>query len=81
MDNYFTSIHLAYNLLQAKTLMVGTLRSNRMFPELRLTNGTSRGVLKGAKVKQCPVTLLAWMDKKLVYTISTLHSDQLLTSE
>ena len=70
-DNYFTSVHLAADLLQADTYLCGTTRSTRReFPKtlakVHLTQGES------AKwMGEDGVMLVKWHDKRDVFIVAT----------
>ena len=70
-DNYFTSVHLASDLLQADTYLCGTTRaSRREFPNAL----AETHLFSGQSVKWTSyngVTLTKWHDKCDVYIVST----------
>lgn len=73
VDNFYTSIPLAHHLLQYKTHLVGTLRSNRKYLPLAVM----RAKLKKGEIiaKESPdgITVLKWQDKRDVKMLSTCH--------
>lgn len=48
LDNYFTSLQLGREQLRQKTLMVGTMKANRVPSSLKIPTSSPRGTLKGA---------------------------------
>ncbi|KAK2182366.1 hypothetical protein NP493_357g04007 [Ridgeia piscesae] len=70
-DNYFTSVHLASDLLQADIYLCGTTRaSRREFPNAL----AETHLFSGQSVKWTSydgVTLTKWHDKRDVYIVST----------
>lgn len=76
-DNWYTSLELAYNLLEHNTHLVGTIRKNRKgLPQ----NVVQAKLQKGefiAMENEDGITVLKWKDKRDVYMLSTKHSDTL----
>ncbi|KAJ8931752.1 hypothetical protein NQ314_015284 [Rhamnusium bicolor] len=73
MDNFYTSVPLAYDLLKQKTHLVGTLRFNRKYIPQEVKDAK---LVKGAiTAKESPegVTVLKWRDKRDVQILSTCH--------
>lgn len=78
-DNWYSSYNLATELLNRKTHLVGTLRSNRK-------NNPKEVIQKKLKkgdyiAKQCNrgVTVLKWKDKRDVLVISTKHKASMVS--
>jgi len=78
-DNWYSSYGLAIELLNRKTHLVGTLRSNRK-------NNPKEVIQKKLKkgdyiAKQCNkgVTVLKWRDKRDVLVISTKHKASMVS--
>ncbi|XP_063394608.1 piggyBac transposable element-derived protein 4-like [Cydia fagiglandana] len=75
MDNYYNSPALARELKLLGFDCVGTLRTNRQFVPVELTNLTNRDMNVG-QVCGCTsgdVDLIVWRDKKRIALISTYH--------
>lgn len=73
VDNFYTSVPLAYKLLEKQTHLVGTLRSNRKFIPQEIKNAKlARGEII-AKESPEGVTILKWRDKRDVQMLSTCH--------
>ncbi|KAJ8930975.1 hypothetical protein NQ314_016172 [Rhamnusium bicolor] len=73
MDNFYTSVPLAYDLIKQKTHLVGTLRFNRKYIPQEVKDAK---LVKGAIIaKESPegVTVLKWRDKRDVQILSTCH--------
>lgn len=73
-DNYYTSVSLANQLLQRKTHLVGTVRSNRKFNSKEVAN---KKLKKGEIFAQESngIVMLKWKDTRDVLTLSTVHDD------
>ena len=70
-DNYFTSVHLAKDLLDADTYLCGTTRASRRdFPNGLAQNRVRRGESE-KWVNDDGVLLCKWHDKRDVYMIAT----------
>lgn len=78
-DNWYTSLELAYNLLEYQTHLIGTIRKNRK----GLPNSVVEAKLqKGdfiAMENEDGITILKWKDKRDVMMLSTKHSDRMST--
>ena len=75
-DNYFTSVHLAGDLLEHGTNLVGTTRPDRAdFPREGINKdavgGDSRGIAVSTTLDD-KVHCFVWLDKKPVFFIDTL---------
>ncbi|XP_053457867.1 zinc finger protein with KRAB and SCAN domains 8 isoform X2 [Nycticebus coucang] len=72
-DSYHTSIHLAHQLLERATYLVGTLRSNRKLnpPDVVKTKLNKNEVI--ARESDTGVIVLKWKDKRDVLMLSTMH--------
>jgi len=74
-DNWYNSIDLAEKLLQRKTHLVGTLRSNRKRNPKDVTQKKlNRGEIF-AKKSDREIMVLKWRDRRDVLMISTKHSN------
>ena len=78
MDNFYNYVELCELLLEKKVYTTGTLRKNRGEPQVirtvmeakrdeKMNHGDCFGVDNGK------VTVIAWMDKRLVKVVSTMH--------
>lgn len=77
-DNYYTSVSLAHVLLEKKTHLVGTLRSNRKQNPREVTQ---KKLKKGETVSlesTSGTVIRKWMDKREVLTLSTKHTPEML---
>ncbi|XP_012634083.1 zinc finger MYM-type protein 2 isoform X3 [Microcebus murinus] len=74
-DNYYTSIHLAHQLLERSTYLVGTLRSNRKLnpPDVVKAKLNKNEVI--ARESDTGVVVLKWKDKRDVLMLSTMHGE------
>lgn len=74
MDNFYNSVNLTHTLLDLKTAVCGTLRTNRgepaEFKTLKLTKGETTAR------HDDNVMVLCWQDKRLVKMISTCHQEE-----
>ena len=84
-DNFFTCVHLAANLLEHWTTIVGTTHHNRIgFPKDIVNMGALDGCKKGMsvstiiddKIRDCFV----WLDNKPVFFIDTVFGYQSYTT-
>lgn len=71
--NFYTSVPLAYKLLEKQTHLVGTLRSNRKFIPQEIKNAKLARCEISAKESPEGVTILKWRDKRDVQMLSTCH--------
>lgn len=76
-DNYYTSIHLAHELLIRSTHLVGTLRSNRKLNPKEVTNAKLKRGQQVARESNTGIVVLKWRDKRDVLVLSTVHTDSL----
>ncbi|KAF8789089.1 PiggyBac transposable element-derived protein like [Argiope bruennichi] len=76
-DNYYTSPELAELLIQSKTDICGTLRSNRKgLPASLKSLSVKKGEIVGfQKGKMC---VMKWKDKKTFLMLSTFHNTEML---
>jgi len=75
--NFYTSLPLANNLLQADTHLVGTLRANRKgIPKEITTARLKRGEVFGRE-NESGIVIMKWRDKRDVLVLSTRHTDAL----
>nr|CAH7752331.1 unnamed protein product [Callosobruchus chinensis] len=75
-DNYYTSLELANNLLDKKTHLLGTLRSNRRGnPKEVINKKLKRGEVV-AQENNRGICILKWKDKRDVLMISTKHTHE-----
>ncbi|KAK9687125.1 Transposase IS4 [Popillia japonica] len=70
VDNFYTSVPLAYQLLEQKTHLVGTLRFNRKYIPTEVKHARLRNGDIIAKESQEGVTILKWSDKRNVPVLS-----------
>lgn len=76
-DNYYTSLALANQLLDTKTHLVGTLRSNRKGnPKAVITKKLKRNDII-AQENARGITVMKWRDKRDVLVLTTKHTDQM----
>lgn len=76
-DNWYTSLDLAYNLLENNTHLVGTIRKSRKgLPKSVIETKLERGDFK-AMENEDGITVMKWKDKRDVYMLSTKHSNKL----
>lgn len=77
MDNYFTSIPLAKDLLANRTTMVGTLRKNKREIPALFVNTKDRSIPSSVFGFRKDIVLLSYKPKpqKNVLMLSTLHSE------
>lgn len=75
-DNWYTSLDLAYELLNNGTHLIGTVRKNRRgLPEKVVTKNLKRGEFV-AQQNINGITVLKWKDKRDVLMLSTKHTDK-----
>lgn len=75
-DNWYTSLELAYQLLEKQTHLIGTLRKNRRgLPKAVVDSKLQKGEAM-AMENEDGVTVLKWKDKRDVLMLSTKHSDK-----
>ncbi|CAG5055676.1 unnamed protein product [Parnassius apollo] len=80
-DNYYTSIPLAYRLKHRKTNLVGTLRLNRKhLPKDLVTQKLKKGEIIAKETTDGKIGVTKWKDKRLVTTLSTVHSAKKMTA-
>ncbi|GBP98222.1 PiggyBac transposable element-derived protein 4 [Eumeta japonica] len=76
-DNWYTSLQLAYRLLEKQTHLIGTLRKNRRgLPKAVVDSKLQKGETM-AMENEDGVTVLKWKDKRDVLMLSTKHSDKI----
>lgn len=74
-DNYYTSLDLANKLLDRKTHLLGTLRSNRKGNPKEVTlKKLKRGEII-SKENTRGINIMKWKDKRDVLILSTKHTD------
>ena len=75
-DNYFTSVHLAADLLEHGTNLVGTTRPDKVdFPKEVINKGAVAGESRGITVSTIidnKVHCFVWLDNKPVFFVDTL---------
>ena len=78
-DNWYTSINLAEQLIDANTPLVGTIRKNRrgIFGEIKSKKLKTGKLI--AKQNQKRISILEWKDKRDILTLSTKHSAETVT--
>ncbi|CAF4947421.1 unnamed protein product [Pieris macdunnoughi] len=75
-DNWYTSLELAYQLLEKQTHLIGTLRKNRRgLPKAVIDSKLQKGETM-AMENEDGITVLKWKDKRDVFMLSTKHSDK-----
>ncbi|XP_066258797.1 piggyBac transposable element-derived protein 4-like [Euwallacea similis] len=74
VDNFYTSMPLAYQLLAQKTHLIGTLRANRKYisPAVKDAKLAKNQII--AKETPDGVTILKWRDQRDVRMLTTCHS-------
>ncbi|CAG5051487.1 unnamed protein product [Parnassius apollo] len=78
-DNWYTSLELAYNLLEHQTHLIGTIRKNRRgLPKDVVEAKLQKGEFM-AMENEDGITILKWKDKRDVMILSTKHSDKMST--
>ncbi|CAK9821241.1 PiggyBac transposable element-derived protein 4 [Anthophora retusa] len=74
VDNWYSSIDLAEELIARNTHLIGTIRSNRKrIPKEVVQKKLRRGEIY-AKERKDGITLMKWKDKRDVLLVSTKHS-------
>ncbi|KRZ47793.1 PiggyBac transposable element-derived protein 4 [Trichinella nativa] len=83
MDNFFTSIPLAEDLLAKKTTIVGTLRRNKKEVPSELTEARGREVGSSLFCFDRQLTLVSYIPKrkKCVLLLSTMHHDDAVNED
>lgn len=79
VDNWYTSVTLAHELIKCNTHLVGTLRKNRKYNP---KNVISKRLRKGEAVAAMDsknVMVLKWRDRREVLILSTKHVDNIIT--
>lgn len=77
-DNWYTSIDLAEKLLDRKTHLVGTLRSNRKRnPKEVMAKKLDKGWVI-AKQNRRGIMILRWRDRRDVLMLSTMHTNLMI---
>ncbi|KAJ8936254.1 hypothetical protein NQ314_012441, partial [Rhamnusium bicolor] len=82
MDNYYTSVKLCKDLLERKTYICGTLRSNRRGnPRDVCSKKLKKGEIFSQQNKDS-IRVTKWLDKRPVLMISSVpnHTDQLVAT-
>lgn len=79
VNNFYTSVPLAVELLKHKTLLCGTLRRNRKYLP---NNAISSNISKGQCIRRRKgrVMVLKWCDNRDVMMLSTFHSGKMVAS-
>lgn len=73
-DNFYNSVGLAEELLENKTFICGTLRSNRKgLPKSVISTKLKKGEVIG-KMNRRGVRVIKWFDKRPVHMISTCRN-------
>ena len=75
-DNFYTSVHLAHQLLERSTHLVGTLRSNRKLNPPDVVKAKLKKDEIVARESNTGVVILKWKDKRDVLMLSTVHTDK-----
>ena len=75
-DKYFTGVHLAADLLEHGTTLVGTTRPNKVdFPKDIINKGAVAGDSRGITISTIidnKVYCFVWLDRKPVFFVDTL---------
>lgn len=71
MDNYYNSVHLSKQLLEKKTFVTGTLRSNRKFNPKDVINKTLKKGESIYRYTKDGICVLKWKDKRDILMISS----------
>ena len=83
-DNYFTSVHLAADLLEHGTTLVGTTRPDKVdFPKDIVNKGAVAGDSRGIAVSTViddKIHCFVWLDRKPVFFVDTLFGCTAYTS-
>lgn len=80
-DNYYTSVSLACSLLQRKTHLIGTLRTNRKFnPKQVIEKKLKIGESIAQECKQ-GIVVQKWKDKRDVLMLSTRYGGEMITMQ
>ena len=72
-DNYYNSVAIVEHLLQRKTRVCGTVRSNRGLPKSFVQTGNNLKAGQSIFCRRNDVLLQTWKDKREVRMVSTLH--------
>ncbi|XP_026467688.1 piggyBac transposable element-derived protein 4-like [Ctenocephalides felis] len=78
MDNFYNSVNTSLLLLQNKTRICGTIRTNRGLPEELKNLKLKRGETVFRRRQE--VLLQCWQSKRIVQMISTIHSAAMVES-
>nr|CAI5823527.1 unnamed protein product [Callosobruchus analis] len=76
-DNFYTSMHLAHELLKRSTHLVGTLRSNRKLNPQDVTKAKLKVSETVARESNTGVVVLKWKNKRDVLMLSTFHDNSM----
>ena len=77
-DNFYTSVELAKKLLQSRTHLVGTLRSNRRGLPLAVTRSHMKKGEVTARENNDGIVVCKWRDRRDVLVLSTKHGGHLM---
>ncbi|XP_050301083.1 piggyBac transposable element-derived protein 4-like [Anthonomus grandis grandis] len=77
-DNFYTSVHLAHQLLEHSTHLVGTLRSNRKLNPQEVIQAKLNKNDTISRESNTGVVVLKWKDKRDVLTLSTIHDNRMV---
>ncbi|XP_058124174.1 piggyBac transposable element-derived protein 4 isoform X1 [Anopheles coustani] len=72
-DNYYNSVAMANMLYENQTLVCGIIRANRGIPTVIKDKSTALQRGEIAYVRNGPIMVLAWKNKRLINMISTVH--------
>ncbi|KAF7685756.1 PiggyBac transposable element-derived protein 4 [Cucumispora dikerogammari] len=79
VDNFYTGIPLAKDLMEHNTHVCGTLRRNRKFlPKNVVTAKLTKGQV--VKKRSGQITLLKWKEKRDVLMLTTMHTGHVVQS-
>ncbi|XP_047103495.1 uncharacterized protein LOC124722366 [Schistocerca piceifrons] len=75
-DNFYTSVHLAHQILEQSTHIVGILRSNRKLNPQDVVQAKLKKGKHKAKESTAGVVVLKWKGKRDVMMLSTVHGEE-----
>lgn len=79
-DNWYTSLELAYNLLEHQTHLIGTIKKNRTgLPKSVVEAKLQKGDLMVME-NEDGITILKWKDKREEMMLSTKHADRIIST-
>ncbi|XP_047004833.1 uncharacterized protein LOC124623086 [Schistocerca americana] len=75
-DNFNTSVHLALELLERSTHLVGTVRSNRKLNPQDVVQAKLKNGERKVKESSTGVVVLKWKDKRDVLMSCAVHGEE-----